>query len=46
MTNFYPSTGKVVFTEINGTAGHGQTDPRTITNGINNPNIHYLYMNP
>jgi hypothetical protein len=45
VTNFYPSTGRVVFTEMNWN-GLGQTGTRSITDGINNPNIHYIYMNP
>jgi surface antigen len=45
VTNFHPNTGVVDFYEMNYN-GLGQIDPRYITNGINNPNIHYIYLNP
>jgi hypothetical protein len=43
--NFHLSTGKIVFTEINGTPTR-PTEPRAITNDTSNPNIHYIHMNP
>lgn len=45
VTNYYPSTGRVVISEMN-FAGLGHVDTRTITNGINNPGIRYIYLNP
>jgi surface antigen len=45
VTNYYPSTGTVVFNEMN-FKGLGVVDTRSITNGVNNPNISYIYMNP
>ena len=45
VTNYYPNTGRVVISEMNFT-GPGQVDTRTITNGINNPGIRYIYLNP
>ena len=45
VTNYYPSTGRVVISEMNFT-GLGQVDTRTITNGSNNPGIRYIYVNP
>jgi surface antigen len=46
VTAYYPSTGKVIISEMNGTAGPGRVDSRTIPDGINNPHIRYIYMNP
>jgi surface antigen len=46
VTAYYPSTGKVIISEMNGTAGPGRVDSRTISDGINNPMIRYIYMNP
>ena len=45
VTNYYPNTGRVVISEMH-FPNLGQVDTRTITNGINNPNIRYIYLNP
>jgi surface antigen len=42
---FYPSTNTVVFDEMNW-VGPGIVDTRSITYGVNNPYIRYIYMNP
>jgi surface antigen len=45
VTNYYPSTDRVVISEMN-FAGPGRVDTRTITNGTDNPGIKYIYLNP
>ena len=45
VTNYYPSTGRVVISEMH-FPNLGQVNTRTITNGVNNPGIRYIYLNP
>ncbi len=46
VTAFYPSTGKVVFTQMDVPFGNSQVTTATITNGVGNPGIQYIYLNP
>jgi surface antigen len=45
VTAYYPNTGKVVISEMN-FKGLGVVDSRVIPDGVNNPNIQYIYLNP
>jgi len=45
VTNYYPNTGRVVISEMH-FPNLGQVDTRTITDGVNNPGIRYIYLNP
>jgi surface antigen len=46
VTAYYPNTGTVIISEMNGTAGAGRVDTRTIRDGANNSQIRYIYLNP
>jgi len=45
VTEFYPDTGIVVISEMN-FQGLGVVDSRAIADGVGNPGIEYIYMNP
>jgi surface antigen len=45
VTAYYPNTGRVVISEMNYN-GLGVVDSRVIPNGVNNPDIRYIYLNP